>query len=104
MRVISISPMMDYRRGWFSLAISDEAFFNVALSLVAADGALTLRQGDPTEAILYRMEATRILSERMGLPRDRIADGTLGAVAVLANYEVSLSQAFDFTSALQSSY
>jgi hypothetical protein len=95
MRVISISPMMDYRRGWFSLAISDEAFFNVALSLVAADGGLTLKKGDPAEAVSYRMEAIRILNERIGSPQLRITDGTLSAVAVLTNYEVCLFHALN---------
>jgi hypothetical protein len=85
--------MMEYRRGWFSLAISDEAFFHVALSLIVADGDLTLKKGDPAEAVSYRMEAIRILNERMRSPQLRTSDGTLGAVAVLANYEVSLSQA-----------
>jgi hypothetical protein len=42
------------------------------------------------EAVRFRMEAMKIINERLGWDRVRIAltDGTLGTVASLASYEV----------------
>jgi hypothetical protein len=80
--------MTEFRRSWWSLAISSKAFFCVALSHAAGDCDLTLRKGDSVEAIAYRTEAMRIVNERLGMPQHLATDETISAVAALANYEV----------------
>jgi hypothetical protein len=80
--------MLDYRRGWMALALQDEAFFYVALSHSAGDVDLTLRKGDPDEAVSYRVQAMRIINERLGNSQQCLSDGTISAVAAIANYEV----------------
>lgn len=44
------------------------------------------------EAVRFRMEAMKIINERLGWDRVRTAltDGTLGTVASLASYEVCI--------------
>ena len=80
--------MRDYRLSWLSFAMNDDAFFHVMLSHFAADSNLSQRRGDPIEAVRYRMVSTRIINKRLAARWDQLADGTLAAVAVLANYEV----------------
>lgn len=80
--------MIDYRIGWFSFVMTDNAFFHVALSHVLADRTLSQRQGDPIDALRYRTESVRILNDRLEDQNDRISDGTIGTVAILADYEV----------------
>jgi hypothetical protein len=86
--------MTDYRKGWIALALNDQAFFYVALSHSAGDVDLTLRKGDPDEAVSYRIRAIRIINERLGNPQRCISDGTISAVAAIANYEVSARSSF----------
>ena len=81
--------MTDFRRSWFSFAIRDKVFFYVVLAHAAGDCELTLRKGDPPEALCYRTEAIRIANERLGAPQHRTSDETVSVVAALANYEVS---------------
>jgi hypothetical protein len=80
--------MIDYRNGWIALAMNDEAFFHVALAHSAGDVDLTLRKGDPDEAVSYRFQAIRIVNQRLGDPKTCLSDGTISAVAAIANYEV----------------
>lgn len=53
---------------------------------------MSLRTGDPIEAVLYRMEAIKIINGRLSVPQQRTADATIAAVAALANYEVGIFQ------------
>ena len=81
--------MTDFRKGWWSFAMNDKAFFYIALSHAASDCDLSLRKGDPIEAVSYRMEAIKIVNQRLGIPQYCTTDETISAVAALANYEVS---------------
>jgi hypothetical protein len=81
--------MTDFRKGWWSFAIHDKAFFYVALSHAASDCDLSLRKGDPIEAVSYRMEAIKIVNERLGMPQFCATDETISVVAALTNYEAS---------------
>jgi hypothetical protein len=40
------------------------------------------------EAIRFRMEAMKIINERLAVVETALTDGTLGTVASLASYEV----------------
>ena len=66
----------------------DEAFFYIALSQFVADNSFSQRKGDPEDAIRYRMESMRIVHDRLRKLKSQISDGTIGTVAILANYEV----------------
>jgi Fungal specific transcription factor domain len=81
--------MMNPRKEWFSLAIQDHALFHVALSHAAGNLSLLLQKGDSVESLVHRMEAIRIINERLNDLGCGISDGTVGAVASMASYEVS---------------
>jgi len=83
--------MKEFRKAWLSFAINNKAFFHVALAHAAADCDMFLRKGDPTEAVSYRMEAIKMVNQRLGMPQYCVTDETISAVAALANYEVSES-------------
>jgi hypothetical protein len=72
--------------------MSDKAFFYVAIAHAASDCDLSLRKGDPIDAVSYRTEAIKIINERLGTPQYRISDENISAVAALANYEASMSR------------
>lgn len=81
--------MMNPRKEWFSLAIQDHALFHVALSHAAGNLGLLMQKGDSVESLFHRMEAIRIINERLNDLSCGISDGTIGAVASMASYEVS---------------
>lgn len=83
------SPMKDFRKAWYDFAIDDKAFFLVILAHAAADCDMSLRKGDPLEAVSYRMQAAQIVNARLGDPSSSLSDATIGTVAALATYEVS---------------
>jgi hypothetical protein len=76
------------RTKWLALATSDRAFFHVALSHYAGNYGLSRSEKDPMEAIRFRMEAMKIINERLAVVKTALTDGTLGTVASLASYEV----------------
>jgi hypothetical protein len=82
--------MMNPRKEWFSLAIQDHALFHVALSHAAGNLGLLTQKGDAIESLTHRMEAIRIINERLDDLSCGISDGTIGAVASMASYEVSI--------------
>lgn len=80
--------MGQLRKEWLSLATQDTALFHIALSHYAGNYGLTRRQSDPVEALRFRMEAMRIVNERLENMDSALTDGTLGTVASLSSYEV----------------
>ncbi|KAE9366639.1 hypothetical protein N431DRAFT_495079 [Stipitochalara longipes BDJ] len=48
---------------------------------------LSFKKGDPMESLRYRMEAIRIVNDRLSSPEDAIRDGTICVVAGTATYE-----------------
>jgi hypothetical protein len=88
--ILSSRVMGPLRTEWLKLATRDRAFFHVALSHYAGNYGLSRAERDPMEAVRFRMEAMKIINERLGWDRVRTAltDGTLGTVASLASYEV----------------
>jgi hypothetical protein len=80
------------RTQWLSLATTDRAFFHVALSHYAGNFGLVRAERDPMEAVRFRMEAMKIINERLEYVKTALTDGTLGTVASLASYEVGIQQ------------
>ncbi len=78
------------RREWLATATQDQAFFQVALSHYAGNYGLAKAERDPMEAVRFRMEAMKIINERLGVVEIALTDGTLGTVASLASYEVGV--------------
>jgi hypothetical protein len=76
------------RTQWLKLATQDRAFFHVALSHYAGNYGLSKSQKDPMDAVRFRMEAMKIINERLAVIKTALTDGTLGTVASLASYEV----------------
>lgn len=73
---------------WFTLACKDAAFFHAALSHYSGNMDLIQKTEDSQEAILHRMEAVRIVSERLSALHLATSDGTIGAISCIINYEV----------------
>lgn len=80
--------MGQLRTEWLSLATQDAALFHVALSHYAGNYGLVHQESDPVEALRFRMEAMRLVNERLGDTKSALIDGTLGTVASLSSYEV----------------
>jgi hypothetical protein len=82
------------RTEWLRLATQDRAFFHVALSHYAGNYGLSRAEKDPMEAVRFRMEAIKIINERLGVDRvkNALTDETLGTVASLASYEAWAQQ------------
>jgi hypothetical protein len=83
--------MGQLRTEWLSLATQDTALFHIALSHYAGNYGLAHQQNDPVEALRFRMEAMRIINERLENVNNALTDGTLGTVAALSSYEVRIS-------------
>ena len=88
--ILSSRVMGRVRTHWLSLATQDRAFFHVALSHYAGSYGLSRSERDPMEAVRFRMEAMKIINERLAVIKTALTDGTLGTVASLASYEVSI--------------
>lgn len=88
--ILSSRVMGPLRTEWLKLATQDRAFFHVALSHYAGNYGLSRAEKDPMEAVRFRMEAMKIINERLGVDRvkNALTDETLGTVASLASYEV----------------
>ncbi|KAE8443125.1 hypothetical protein EG329_002369 [Mollisiaceae sp. DMI_Dod_QoI] len=79
--------MMPMRKGLFSTAIHDAALFHTFLAHYVASYDLRYGSGDPEESLRHRMEAVRIVNERLAdIPR-ALSDGTIATVANIAVYE-----------------
>jgi hypothetical protein len=89
------SLMMSARKHWFFLALQDPALFLICLSHAAGNLSLQRRSGmwDAPEALLLRTDAVKLINERIQNVDDKKepTDGTIGAVASVASYEVKLS-------------
>ncbi len=80
--------MMPMRKGLLSSAIHDAALFHTFLAHYVASYDLRYGSGDPEESLRHRMEAVRIVNERLAdIPR-ALSDGTIATVANIAVYEV----------------
>lgn len=83
--------MMSARKHWFILATGDQALFLIAMSHAAGNLNLLQQKGtwDAPEALILRSEAIRVINERiMNMEAKGPSDGTVGAVASMASYEV----------------
>ena len=89
LRIMASPLMMNPRKEWFSIAIQDQALFHVALSHAAGSLGLLTQKGDSVESLMHRMEAIKIINERLNDVSSGISDGTVGTVASIASYEVS---------------
>ncbi|KUJ20986.1 uncharacterized protein LY89DRAFT_715284 [Mollisia scopiformis] len=87
--ILSSRLMGQLRTEWLSLATQDTALFHVALSHYAGNYGLAHQQNDPVEALRFRMEAMRIVNERLADINSAMTDGTLGTVASLSSYEAT---------------
>jgi hypothetical protein len=88
-RPFSSMMMRQARKGWFSLAIQDTAFFHVAISHYAAYyNKHHKNEGDKVDALICRMKAIKIVNSRLEA-EGPVIDGTIGTVACIANCEVS---------------
>jgi hypothetical protein len=82
--------MMRYRKSWIKDALEDPALLNTILSHSSGDYNLSFKRGDPMESLRYRMEAIRIVNDRLSSPEDAVRDGTICVVAGISTYEVML--------------
>ncbi|KAF8864166.1 hypothetical protein BDZ45DRAFT_721914 [Acephala macrosclerotiorum] len=89
--ILSSRLMGQLRTEWLFLATQDTALFHVALSHYAGDYGLAHQENDPVEALRFRMEAMKLVNERLENIGDALTDGTLGTVAALSSYEVGIS-------------
>ena len=81
--------MMTYRKSWTKDSLDDPAMLNCILSHSSGDYNLCFKRGDPTESLRYRMEAIRIVNDRLSDPEDAVRNGTICVVAGISTYEVS---------------
>jgi hypothetical protein len=80
---------------FFDFASSDVALFYATMSLVAINlGLNRANTSDPNEvfreAVYNQTEAVRDVNRRLNATDAYLSDGLVGAVAILANCEVSL--------------
>ncbi|KAG4440208.1 hypothetical protein IFR05_004287 [Cadophora sp. M221] len=87
--VLSSHLMGQLRTEWLAIATQDAAMFHVALSHYAGNYGLVHQESDPVEALRFRMEAMRLVNQRLGHAEMALADGTLGTVASLSSYEAT---------------
>ena len=64
--------------------------FHISLSHYAGNYGLSKEENDPTEALRWRMESMKIVNERLDDHSAALSDGTMGTVASLSSYEVSI--------------
>ncbi|KAH8819441.1 hypothetical protein F5884DRAFT_760528 [Xylogone sp. PMI_703] len=73
--------------GWLPLALTDEALFHSILCGSALYSEVVLKTGDSLEKTKHMMETIRLLNKNLRDPRFKVTDGTIIAVAHLAEYE-----------------
>jgi hypothetical protein len=83
--------MMPMRRAFLTQSLHDPALFHTFLSHYAASyhtAYSKTHKSDPDEAIYHRTMAIKIVNERIREKKYELSDGSVGAVANLAIYEV----------------
>jgi len=83
MNSVAINPTGDF----FSIARADEAILHSVLFLVALHRDLKRGISDSRDSLHHGGEAFRIINERLQ-GNESFSDGTIAAVAMLANKEV----------------
>lgn len=73
---------------WFNFAISDEALFHATMLHAAGHNAMLAGNTDLADPFQLKLEAIRLVNERLGDPVRSISDLTIGAVACLVMFEV----------------
>jgi hypothetical protein len=68
-------------------AVKDPAWLNATLSLIALHHDLNLGKGLSQECLFHKGEALRLVGQR--LDRKFVDSATIGAIASLANFDVS---------------
>jgi hypothetical protein len=86
--------MVSLRKTWFSLSIQDPAFFHCSLSYYAGNFYQDLKQPDSGVILQYRTISINLVNERLGNLQYGVSDGTIGTVAGMSLYEVSVSPVF----------
>lgn len=90
LNVMSVGLMRTCRSRWHFLATQDSAMLRVALSHAAGNLSMLQEQGDPTESLIWRTDAIRILNERLAnATTSGLCPYTIGAVASMASYEAT---------------
>jgi hypothetical protein len=88
-KVMSAGLMKACRNRWHALASQDAVLFRVALSHAAGNLSMLQERGDPTESLIWRTDAIRILNERIASSKTSGPSlYTIGAIASMASYEV----------------
>jgi hypothetical protein len=85
--------MMNLRKNWLLMATEDLAFCHAALSLFSGAFVAIQQNTRILDSLPHVSEAVKIVNSRLGVPDLETCDGTIGAVACLVNYEVSLTSA-----------
>lgn len=83
---------MSYRKNWVKDALNDPALLNTIFSHSSGDYNLSFQKGDPMESLRYRMEAIKLVNDRLSSPEDAVRDGTICVIAGTATYEVLLKR------------
>ena len=73
----------------FKYAAADSAWLHATLALIALHYDLRLGNGVSRECMFHRGEALRIVTERLQESHKDVSDHTIGAIASLANFDVS---------------
>jgi hypothetical protein len=86
---------MPMRHAFLTQSLHDPALFHTFLSHYSASFHTSYSlpsnaKSDPDEAIYHRTMAIKIVNERIRERKDELSDGSVGAVANLAIYEVWL--------------
>lgn len=76
---------------WFAFAVTDAAVLHATLSLVALHYDFSHHLAMSHEVFYHKGEAIRLINESIGQANTAPTDKLVGAVAILANCEVSCS-------------
>ena len=87
-RIKSTPLMENFRRNILDLSFHDEALFHVTMSHSVASWSLLTKRGDPSEGLRHRTAAVKVIIGRLEDQQVYVSDGTIGAIAAMACYEV----------------
>jgi len=87
--LVNTSIPVNPKDKWFSYAISDEALFYATMLHSAGHNAMLAGNLDLADPFRLKLEAVRLINERLDDPLRSTSDVTIGAVACLVMFEVN---------------
>ncbi|RDW71644.1 hypothetical protein BP6252_08207 [Coleophoma cylindrospora] len=92
MRIGATPLMRTLRKNILELSLHDEALFHVTMSHSAAYWNSLTQRGHPKEGLVHLAEAVKVIRKRLNNPLAHNSDGTVGAIAAMACYEVDITK------------